>query len=82
MARGDGACCLDNDNCLVLTEAECDLIASSSWAGPATDCADLNADSLPDACFPPPPDGFEECFLHELTAADATLNSLPGLRYL
>lgn len=38
----DGACCLSNDNCLILTEAECGVIPNSSWAGALTPC--------PDAC--------------------------------
>jgi len=45
----DGACCLSNDNCLVLSEADCNVIPNAYWAGALTTC--------PDACAatPAPP---------------------------
>jgi len=66
-----GACCLDNGNCLVLSESDCGLISDSSWKGPLTGCGDNNGDGLPDACFPPPP-FFGPCFLDTIPAVDPT----------
>ena len=53
----DGACCLANQNCLALTQAECLVIPNASWAGALTTC--------PDACqasaFAPPSTGDDTC---------------------
>ena len=50
-ARGQvGACCLSNNNCLVLTETDCGLIKDSSWAGAGTDCRDVNGNGFADVC--------------------------------
>jgi len=45
-----GACCLSNGNCLVLTQVDCLQIPGGSWAGPNTDCADMNMNGTADAC--------------------------------
>jgi hypothetical protein len=44
-----GGCCFSTGGCLVLTEADCG-IASGTWAGPVTNCADNNGNSQPDVC--------------------------------
>ena len=45
-----GACCLSNGNCLVLIQTDCVQIPSSVWAGPQTNCDDLNMNGTADAC--------------------------------
>lgn len=45
-----GACCLPNANCLKLIEEACALIDGTSWAGPDTDCTDVDEIGIADAC--------------------------------
>jgi hypothetical protein len=45
-----GACCLDDCNCAVMTEVDCNN-AGGSWAGPGTDCSDADGDGIADECF-------------------------------
>lgn len=77
-----GACCLSNGNCLVLIETDCQQIPNASWAGPATDCADLDtsgtaddceADPLGDFVAPPGVDGLDlQPFVDALTSPAPT----------
>ncbi len=50
-----GACCFETGGCLLLAEADCG-IASGTWAGPLTNCADNNGNGDPDACETCPTD--------------------------
>lgn len=45
-----GACCLPNANCLELMQDACALIDGTNWAGPDTDCTDLEEIGTADAC--------------------------------
>lgn len=45
-----GACCLASGGCLLLSQADCGIIPSSSWAGPGTNCLDGNSNGKADAC--------------------------------
>ena len=45
-----GACCLANCGCAVMTQMDC-TNNGGSWAGPGTDCSDLDGDGIADACF-------------------------------
>ena len=45
-----GACCLADEGCAVVSEAECLSSLSGTWAGPGTDCNDANGDGLAHAC--------------------------------
>ncbi|MGD2111694.1 MAG: IPTL-CTERM sorting domain-containing protein [Phycisphaerae bacterium] len=49
----DGACCLSNGNCLVLTEADCGVIPDASWPAAFTDCTDDDENGTADACESP-----------------------------
>lgn len=46
----EGACCLPNANCLVLTENECMSIDGGGWAGLGTDCSDFEEIGTADVC--------------------------------
>ncbi len=60
-----GACCLSNGNCLILTDADCSIIPNSAWAGFETDCADDNSNGIADdcesGCNDPPQDIDADC---------------------
>ncbi len=45
-----GACCLSNGNCLELSDADCNVIPNSRWAGFGTDCIDADMNMLADDC--------------------------------
>ncbi len=45
----EGACCLTNGGCIVLTEADCGIVAGS-WAGVGTDCTDADKNGTADEC--------------------------------
>jgi spore coat protein A len=63
-----GACCLPNDSCAVLTEAEC-LSLSGTYQGDATNCT-------PDPCVVPTGACcFDDGTCQELTAADCAAQS-------
>ncbi|MGB0716688.1 MAG: hypothetical protein ACPGXK_12465 [Phycisphaerae bacterium] len=47
---GEGACCLSNGNCLLLSDDDCGVIPDTSWAGDGTDCSDSNMNGTADAC--------------------------------
>ncbi len=44
-----GACCLPDCGCMELTEADC-IAAGGVWAGPGTDCSDLDGNGVADVC--------------------------------
>jgi hypothetical protein len=46
----DGACCLSNGNCLLLTDDDCGQIPNSVWAGALTDCTDADMNGTADDC--------------------------------